>query len=328
MIIRKVVRLGVASLLAMTAVTRHVAAQADAAYPNRPVHIVVGFSPGGGNDILARLVGQKLSESLGQPVIIDNKPGAGGIIATDAVAKAVADGHTLMMGPTGSMTIAPAIYQKLGYVTLRDFVPISMVASFPLFLVVNASSPHNSVQEVVAYAKANPSKSNYASSSAAFQLTTELFKLRTGAPIEHIGYRGSGDSLVALMAGTVLMAFIDAPPVSSQIKAGQVRALAVTAGSRMAEFPDIPTMAETGIPDMEVKLWSGLFAPARTPPPIVRKLEAEVARIVRLPDIRARMRELVVEPEGNTSDEFARIVAADLERWSAVAMAANIRIEQ
>src|SRR5262249_6947478 len=225
--------------------------------------------------ILARLVGQKLSESLGQPVIIDNKPGAGGIIATDFVAKAAPDGHTLMMGPTGSMTIAPAIYPKLSYVTRRGFVPVSMVASFPLFLVVNAASPHKSVEEVVAYAKANPSKSNYASSSAAFQLTTELFKLGTGAPIEHIGYRGSGDSLVALMAGTVLIAFIDATPVSSQIKAGQVRALAVTAESRMAEFPDIPTMAEAGVPDMEVRLWSGLFAPARTPPQIVRRLQEE-----------------------------------------------------
>jgi tripartite-type tricarboxylate transporter receptor subunit TctC len=253
-------------------------------YPARTIRIVVGFSPGGGNDILARLVGQKLSESLGQPVVIENKPGASAII-------------------------------------------ISMMASFPLFLVVNAAAPHRTVQELVDYAKANPAKSNYASSSTAFQLPTELFKLRTGAPFEHIGYRGSGDSLVALISGTVNMAFIDASPVSGQIKANQVRALAVTSRERAPEFPDVPTMAEAGVPDMEIALWSGLFAPAGTPAPIVRKLQDEVMRIARLPDVRARMKDLAVEPEGSTSEELARVIRQDIERWSAVAKEANVRIE-
>jgi tripartite-type tricarboxylate transporter receptor subunit TctC len=296
-------------------------------FPNRPIRIVVGFSPGGGNDILARLIGQKLSDSLGQPVIIENKPGAGAILATDYVAKVTPDGYTLLMGASGAMTIAPAVYTKLQYAPLRDFAPISMVASFPLFLVVNGSTPFRSVQELIAYAKANPAKSNYASASTAFQLPTELFKLKTGAPMEHIGYRGSGDSLVALMSGTVLLAFIDAPPVAGQIKGNQVRALAVTSARRADEFPDIPTMAEAGVPDVEVALWSGLFAPVRTPPQIVARLASEVMRIIKLPDVRARMKDLAVEPEGSTPEEFAAVIGTDIARWTAVAKAANIKIE-
>jgi tripartite-type tricarboxylate transporter receptor subunit TctC len=296
-------------------------------YPNRPIRIIVGFSAGGGNDILARLVGQKLSADLGQPVVIENKPGAGAIIATEYVAKQPPDGYTLLIGPSGPMTINPAVYTRLGYATLRDFVPIAMVASFPLYLVVNASTPHRSVGDLVAYAKANPTKSNYASSSTAFQLPTELFKLKTGAPMEHIAYRGSGDSLVALISGTVLMAFIDAPPVSGQIKGGQVRALAVTSRARAPEFPEVPTMAEAGVPDMEVMLWSSLFAPAGTPPQIVSRLQDEVIRIVAMPDIRARMKDLAVEPAGIGSDELAGIIRSDIERWSGVAKAANIKIE-
>jgi tripartite-type tricarboxylate transporter receptor subunit TctC len=300
---------------------------AAAAYPNRPIRIIVGFSPGGGNDILARLLGQKLSEDLGQPVVIENKPGAGAIIATEYVAKQPPDGYTLLVGASGAMAINPAVYLRLGYAPLRDFAPISMIASFPLYLVVNASAPHKSVHDLVAYAKANPAKSNYASSSTAFQLPTELFKLKTGAPMEHIGYRGSGDSLVALISGTVLMAFIDAPPIAAQIKAGQVRALAVTSHERAPEFADVPTMAEAGVPGMEVALWSSLFAPVGTPPPIVRKLQDEVIRIVAMPDIRARMKDLAVEPAGGTSDQLAHIIRSDIDRWTAVARAANVKIE-
>jgi tripartite-type tricarboxylate transporter receptor subunit TctC len=318
---------GTALLILAVAPIGTARAEDDVRYPDRPIHIVVGFSPGGGNDILARLVGQKLSEDLGQPVVIDNKPGAGAIIATEYVAKQPPDGYTLLVGASGAMTINPAVYTRLGYSTLRDFVPISMMASFPLYLVVKASAPYQSVRDLVAYAKANPDKSNYASSSTAFQLPTELFKQKTGAPMEHVGYRGSGDSLVALISGTVLLAFIDAPPVSGQIKGGEVRALAVTSRERSAEFPDVPTMAEAGVPDMEVALWSSLFAPAGTPPPIVAKLQAAIARILAMPDIRARMKTLAVEPGGPSADELGRVIQADTERWTAVAKAANIRIE-
>jgi tripartite-type tricarboxylate transporter receptor subunit TctC len=295
-------------------------------YPTRPIRIIVGFTAGGGNDILARLVGQKLSESLGQPVVIENKPGAGAIIGTEYVKGQPADGYTLLMGASGAMTINPAVYTRLPYNTQRDFTPISMVAAFPLIAVTGPAGP-KTLAELIAYAKANPDKANYASSSAAFQLATELFKTRTGAPITHIPYKGSGDSVAAVIGGQVLLAIVDAGPAAGQIRGGQLRALAVTSPKRSAQLPDIPTMTEAGVADMAVELWSGLFAPAGTPAAIVTKLQDEVMRIVRLPDIQERMRALAVEPVGNTSADYARIVAADIERWTAVARASNIKIE-
>jgi tripartite-type tricarboxylate transporter receptor subunit TctC len=303
------------------------AQDAAASYPSRPIRIIVGFTAGGGNDILARLVGQKLSESLGQPVVIENKPGAGAIIGTEYVKGQAADGYTLLMGASGAMTINPAVYTKLPYSTQRDFVPISMVASFPFLLLVNPATPVKSVAELVAYAKANPDKANYGSSSPAFQLTAELFKQRTGAPMQHIPYKGSNESLGAVVANQVLVSIVDAAPAAGQIAAGQVRPLAVTSGKRSPQFPDVPTLSEAGVPDMEVAFWSGLFAPAGTPPAIVGKLQDEVRRIVRLPDIQERMKTLAVEPAGNTSEEFSRAIAADIERWTAVAKASNIKIE-
>ncbi len=295
-------------------------------YPAQPVRIIVGFTAGGGTDILARLIGQKLSEAWHQPVIIENKPGAGAIVATDYVAKATPDGYTLLMGASGAMAINPATYAKLPYSSQRDFVPISMVASFPLMLVVNAKSPIKTVQELIAFAKANPDKSNYASSSTAFQLATELFKMKSGAPMEPITYRGSGDSLIAVISGNVLATIADTIPVAPQLAGGQVRALAVTSPQRMTEYPDIPTMAEAGVAGVDVQLWAGLFAPAGTPPAIVNKVQSEIARIVKLPEVRARMRDLAIDPVGNTSDEFARMLTADIARWTVVAKAANIKI--
>ena len=297
-------------------------------YPSKPIRIIVGFSAGGGNDILARLVGQKLSESLHQPVIVENKPGAGAMIATEYVAKATPDGYTVLMGASGAMTVNPAVYTKISYDTLRDFRPIAMIASFPLFLVVSPSLPIASVAELVAYAKANPQKSNYAASSAAFQLATELFKLKTGAPMEYIAYKGSNDSVMAVIGGEVLLTIADATPVSGQLQAKQIRALSVTSEKPNAEFPEVPTMAEAGVADMNVELWSGFFVPAGTPDAIVEKLQDEVRRIIALPDIRERMKALVVDPGGTGSAEFARIIASDISRWTAVAQAAHVKIER
>ena len=303
-------------------------AQDDArSYPNRPIRIVVGFTAGGGNDLLARLIGQKLNEAWGQPVVIENKPGAGAIIATEHVKAQAPDGYTLLMGASGAMSINPAVYAKLPYNTQRDFVPISMVAAFPLVAVVNPAGP-KSVAELIAQAKANPEKANYGSSSTAFQLVAELFKLRTGAPLAHIPYKGSSDSLMAAISGQVLVSVVDMAPAAGQITSGQVRALAVTSGKRSPQFPDLPTMTEAGIAGMDVSLWSGLFAPAGTAPAIVKKLQDEVARIVTLPDIQQRMTTLAIEAVGNTSEQFARIIAADIERWTTVAKTANIKLEQ
>jgi tripartite-type tricarboxylate transporter receptor subunit TctC len=260
-------------------------------------------------------------------VVIENKPGAGGTIAASFDAKSAPDGHTLYLGATGAMTVSPAVFSKLPYDTLRDFTPVSMIAWNPLLLAVNANAPVKSVQDLVAYARANPAKANYASSSPAFQLPTEQFKERTGTPLVGANYKSSGESLAAVVSGEVLMAIADAAPVMEQLRAGRVRALAVMSAQRFADLPDVPTMAEAGLPDMEVRLWSGVFAPAATPPAIVKKLEREMIEIIKLPEVNDRLKQLQVDPSGNTSEEFKRLIAAELPRWAAVAKAANIKLD-
>jgi tripartite-type tricarboxylate transporter receptor subunit TctC len=296
-------------------------------YPNRPIHIVVPASAGGANDVLARLVGQKMAETFGQPVVVDNKAGAQTILGTEYVARAAPNGYTLLAGPMASLAVNPAVYAKLSYSPQRDFMPVSMVASYPLILVVNKAAPVHSVRELIAYAKTNPSKVNAGGSSATFHLATALFKQLTGAPIEYIPYKGSNDSVASVISGETLMAIVDAGPVAAQLKAEQVRGLAVTSPARMPAFPDLPTMAEAGVGDMVVLSWSGMFAPAGTPAPIVKKLEQEIMRVVKLPDIRERLRALELDPVGSTSEEFARVIAADVERWTKVARTANITLE-
>src|SRR5689334_2717642 len=303
------------------------AAEDPAKYPSRAIHIIVGFTPGGGNDLIARIVGQKLSESLGQPVIIENKPGGGAILATGYVARSAPDGYTLLVGASGAMVINPAVYEKLSYDTMRDFKPVSELGSFPLILIVNAKSPFKSLADLVAYAKANPDKANYSSSSAAFQLATELFKQKTGVSMQMIPYKGANDSVTAVISGEVTATIADAGPVTSQVNGGKARALAVAAPKRMESLPDVPTMKEAGA-DVEAVLWSGIFVPAATPPESARKLEAEFVRIARLPDVVARLKALNIDSVGNSSAEFSRIIAADLERWKAVARAGNIKIAQ
>ncbi len=302
-------------------------AQEDPAkYPTRPIHIIVGFAAGGGNDIIARIFGQKLSESLGQPVIVENKPGGGAIVATEYVAKSPPDGYTLLMSASG-ISINPAVYAKLPYDAIKDFVPVSELGSFPLIMIVAASSPIKSVAELVAYAKANPDKTNYASSSASFQLVTELFKQKTGAPMQVIPYKSANESVLAVISGQVTTTIADAGPVTSQVKSGTARALAVAASKRMEDLPEVPTLKEAGA-DVEAVLWSGIFAPKATPPGIVKKLEGELMRIARLPDVISRLKPLGIESVGNSSEEFSKILAADIARWGAVAKAANIRMEQ
>jgi tripartite-type tricarboxylate transporter receptor subunit TctC len=313
--------------LLLTTISCASAQEDPAKYPSRPIHIVVGFTPGGGNDLIARIVGQKLSEDFGQSVIIDNKPGAGAIVATEYVAKSTPDGSTLLVGASGAMSINPAVYTKLSYDSIRDFIPVSELGSFPLILIVNASSPFKSVAELVAYAKANPDKANYSSASAAFQLATELFKQKTGAPMQEIPYKGAADSVMAVISGQVTATIADAGPVSGQIKGGQVRALAVAAPKRTEDLPDVPTMKEAGA-EVEAVLWSGIFVPKNTPAGIVKKLEGEFMRIARLPDVIARLKPLGIESVGNSSDEFSRILISDIARWTAVAKAANIKLEQ
>jgi tripartite-type tricarboxylate transporter receptor subunit TctC len=302
-------------------------AQEDPAkYPTRTLHIIVGFAAGGGNDIIARIFGQKLSESLGQPVIVENKPGGGAIVATEFVAKAPADGYTLLVGASG-MAINQSVYAKLPYDSLRDFVAISELVSYPLILIVNASSPIKSVAELVTYAKANADKMNYASSSASFQLVTELFKQKTGAPMQVIPYKSANESVLAVVSGQVTTTIADAGPVSPQVKAGTVRALAVAAAKRMEDLPEVPTMREAGA-DVDAVLWTGVFVPKGTPPAIAKKLEGEFMRIARMPDVIAHLKPLGIEAIGSSSEEFTKTLATDIVRWGEVAKAADIRIEQ
>lgn len=294
-----------------------------AGYPGKPIRIIVGYTPGGANDILARLVGQKMGEAFGQQVIVENRPSTGAIIGTDAVAKAAPDGYTLTMGASGPIVFNPSLYAKLPYDAQRDLAPVSMVGSFPLILVVQASGPHRSVKELAAYSKANPAKSNYGSSAASFRLVTELLKQKAGISAEHIPYKGSAPAVQAVASGEVLMTLVDSGPAAGAIKGGLLRGLAVTSAKRMPLLPDIPTMAEQGV-DLQVTLWSGLLAPAGTPPAIIQKLQAEVARIVKLPDVRERMLQLGIEPEGSTPEEFARVIATEIPLWMGVAKANNI----
>jgi tripartite-type tricarboxylate transporter receptor subunit TctC len=295
-------------------------------YPSRPIHIIVGFAAGGGNDIIARVFGQKLSESLGQPVIVENKPGGGAIVATEYVAKSQPDGYTLLMSASG-ISINPAVYAKLPYDAINDFVAVSELASFPLIMIVNASSPIKSAAELVTDAKANPDKMNYASSSASFQLVTELFKQKTGAPMQVIPYKSANESVLAVVSGQVTTTIADAGPVLPQVKSGTARALAVAAPKRMEELPDVPTLQEAGA-DVDAVLWSGIFVSKGTPAAIVKKLEGELIRIAGLPDVIARLKPLGIDTVGNSSEAFARVLATDIARWGEVAKAANIRIEQ
>ena len=297
---------------------------AQEAYPGKPIRVLVGYAAGGGNDIIVRVMVPELSKGLGQPVIVENKPGAQGIIAAEVAAKSAPDGYTVLMGPSGPMTINPATYSKLPYSPTRDFAPISMIASFPLLLTVNASLPVHSVKELVEYAKSNPGKSNYSSSAGIFQISTELFKQKTGTSIEMIPYKSSGESVQAVLAGQVLMTIVDPPPATGPMKAGTLRALAVTSAKRHPSWPDVPTMIESGI-DVEVPVWTAFFAPAKTPPAIVARLQKEVSRVVRTPEVRERFAAMGLQPEGGSSEDLGSQVQRDIEKWTAVAKAANIK---
>jgi tripartite-type tricarboxylate transporter receptor subunit TctC len=317
--------LGTLFLVSMSGGKARAQAEDINAYPSRPIHIVAAAAPGGTMDVVARLIGQKLTESLGQPIIVDNKPGAATIIGTEYVARAPADGYTLLIAPLSSISVNPAVYPKLSY-SPKDFAPISMVGSYPFILAVTNSAPVKDVRELVAYTKAHPEKANAGGATVAFQLMTELFKQRTGAPIQYIPYKGMSELAFAMLSGELLTSFVTAT-TASLINSGKIRALAVASPSRIASFPKLPTLAEAGVPGMAGVSWAGLVAPARTPPAIIKKLEGEVIRIVKMPDIQAKLRLEELDPVGDTSAEFARVIAEDTVTWAAVAKAAHISLD-
>jgi len=312
------------ALLTSAVAAFSLSAAAQENYPNKPIRVVIGYSAGGGNDIIVRVMTPELSKGLGQPVIVDNKPGAQSIIAAEHVAKQPADGYTILMGPSGPMTINPATYSKLPYDPVRDFTPISMICSFPLLLVVDPKLPVKNVKELIAYAKANPGKSNYASSAGIFQVASEMFKQRTGTNIEMITYKSSGESAQAVISGQVMMTLIDPPPVSGPLKSGTLRGIAVTSPQRHPSWPDLPTLKEAGV-DMEVPVWTAFFAPAKTPPAIVARLQKEVARVVQTAEVKERFAGMGLDPVGGSSADLGKQVASDIQKWTAVAKAANIK---
>ena len=294
-------------------------------FPQKTVRIVVGQGAGGGMDTLARLLSQRLAGPLGQPVVVENRVGAGGIIATDGVAKSPADGHTLLMAPIGNMVFTPILTPKLRYSPTKDFVPVSLVASFPLLLVVNAKQGITSLPDLVKFMKTNPDKANYGGSGPAFQFASELFRLQTGTPGEFIQYKSTSETITALIAGDLVMSMVDTGPASALLASGQLRALAVTSPTRLPSLPQVPTMAELGFPQLEFRYWAGLFAPAQTPMATVKRLESEVHRILKTPEVAAQMATSQVTATPASSEDLAKLLAADLAKWGAVAESAKIK---
>ena len=320
-----------AAVVVLAAIVTDAAAAQDnpaANFPNRPIRLIVGFAAGGGNDLFARLVGQKLSENIGQPVVIENKPGAGGRIAVEYVKNQPADGYTVMVAASGQMAIAAAIYPKLSYHPTRDFLPLTMIASFPLILAGPSGDTIKSVKELIAYGKANPDKSNYATSSPAFTITTELFKLKTGMPAVAVPYKSSNEMMLSVAGGNTLFSIADGPPTVPLVQGGKIRALAVTGSERSPELPDVPSMAEAGYPEVNIGLWSGLFVLASTPPAIANKLGTELRRAMADSGVRDKLKAMAVNPGGGPGEEFRKKIDADIDVFADVVKAANLKFEE
>jgi tripartite-type tricarboxylate transporter receptor subunit TctC len=287
----------------------------------------VPFPPGGSTDILARALAQKLSEGLGQPVVIDNRPGAGGSIGADAAAKAAPDGYTLMMGQLGPLAVSPAIYRNLPYDPVKSFAPVSLMAMVPSVLVVNPQVPAASAAELIAYARANPGKLAYGSAGngSTSHLTTEYFKLETGTDILHVPYKGVGPMLADLISGQLSMGLNGAPAVMSHVNSGRLRALAVTSLARLPSLPQIPTLDESGVKGFDAFGWYGIVAPAGTPREIVMRLNAEIRRAMRTPDLLARLDNEGAISAPGSPEEFAAFISSEIARWAAVLKRAGIQ---
>jgi len=305
------------------------AAGAHAQYPSRPLKLIVPFPPGGSTDILARALGQKLSEGLAQAVVIDNRPGAGGSIGSEAAAKAPPDGYTIMMGHLGTLAANVAIYKHLPYDPVKSFAPVCLMAIVPSVLVVNPSLPVASAAELIAYAKKNPGKLTYGSAGngSTSHLTTEYFKLATGTDILHVPYKGVGPMLIDLVSGQISMGLNGAPAVMPHVNSGKLRALAVSSFRRLPSLPQIPTLDEAGVKGFDANGWYGIVAPAGTPRGIVQKLNAEIRRIMDTPELRARLDAEGAIPAAGSPEEFAAFIASEIARWGAVLKRAGIQAQ-
>lgn len=297
-------------------------------YPSKPIRMIVGFPPGGPTDLVARLLGPRLAESLGQQVVIDNRAGAGGTVGASLLVKSAPDGYTLYTAANGEISIAPSLYPKLPYDPVRDLAPVSRVGSSQLMLVVHPGVPATSVKELIALAKSKPGAINFASSGtgSTAQLATELFKTLAGIDIVHVPYKGAGPAISDVMGGQVQMLITGVSAVMPHAKAGKLRALATTGEKRLAVWPDLPTIGEM-VPGYQVNSWYGVFAPKETPKEIIARLHREIAAAARNGDFTARLTVLGIEAEGNDPDQFAAQLREEIAKWAKVVKAAGVRIE-
>ena len=302
-------------------------AQTPGPYPSKPVRMVVAFPPGASNDIMGRIAAQRMSQVWGQPVVVENRPGANTIIGAELVAKAPPDGHTLLIGASSTYTVNPALYPKLPYDPVRDLAPVTLMGSLALTVAVNPSVPVSSIGELIALAKARPGQINYGTPTVTFHVAVESFSQLTGIKVTRIPYNGSVPTVTGLMAGDIQFVFMDPPAVIPQIKAGKVRAIAVTSLQRVPYLPDVPTVAESGLPGFEIIFWTGLFAPGGTPRDIIGRVQAEAAKAMHAPENRERLNTMGIVPVGDTPEEFAALLKKEAASYAKVIKEANIQAE-
>jgi tripartite-type tricarboxylate transporter receptor subunit TctC len=297
-------------------------------YPSKPVRIISPFAPGGGNDALCRIVSQRLGENLKQPIIIENRAGANGIVGTEVAARSAPDGYTIVLIPSGHAVNA-TLYKKLPFDSIRDFSPISLVGSSPLVLAVHPSLPVRNVKDLIALAKARPGQLTYGSAGvgSSGHLAGAQFETLTDTKMMHIPYKGMSVAIIDLLAGQVTMTFGTSLSVVPQVRSGRLRALATTGAKRSPALPDLPTIAETGLPGYEASLWYGFVGPARVPPEIVNRLNSAIVAVLQMPEIRERLASQGVDPQHNTPDEFAKLLVSDVERWAKVIQRAGVQAE-
>ena len=298
-------------------------------YPARPIRMLVPFSPGGASDTAARVVARHMAPRLGQQIVVDNHPGAGGTIGTAIAARAPADGYTVLMGSNTEIVINPNLYRKLSYDTLKDFIPVSLVANTPLILVVHPSLPAKNVRELIALAKAHPGELVYASSGngSTVQLATEMFKTMAGVNMRHVPYNGSAPAVTQTMAGETQIMFPAMPAALAHARAGKLRALAVTSAKRVAAAPELATVAESGVRGYEIGIWNGLLAPTGTPKPVLERLHAELKHVLTLPEARQTFTNIGAEVWSSSPDEFAALIAAELTKYAKVVKDAGVKID-
>lgn len=304
-------------------------AQQDAAYPVKPIRIIVPSAPGSGPDIMARAIGQKLNESLGQPIVVDDKPGAGGIIGSEAAAKSAPDGYTLIMANAGSHAVNASLYAKLPYDPVKDFAPITLVAVAPNILIVHPTLPARTAKDLIALARTRPGELTFGSggNGSTAHLSGELFRTMAGINVVHIPFKGSPAAVIGVIAGQIVMAFPNIPPALPHVRSGKLKALAVTTAKRSAALPDLPTIAESGLPGYEATAWFGVLAPAGTSSAIIAKLNSAIVKSVHVREMRERLSAEGTEAVGNTPEQFAQIIKTDIAKWAKVVKASGAKPE-